>query len=578
MAGPAVTPATAASEAPPRDSFDLDALTAGAIDALRGLLAREDVRFVLHVLLLMATLTIARPLFAAPVPAQSYESTSIFWDLVGRDLNTLIDAARRQHPAAPRILFLLVPTAAFFLTGERPTWQRFESGRALRTLILTLLFLLAWTGATFDYNLYLDRGHGFDRLLLVALFAASWATPIAVPFATAWVYVMMKEAYLPISLDDFDFRSVFDVLVVFSCFVWLSIKKSYQTRHFLWVALGAWASYYFCAGVAKLGVGPKWSWLLENDLSNIAVGGYVRGWLSFLPESWFVGFANVARKTDRGLAFFTIIVELGALAMFHLHARTSRLWMLFAALLNFGIFAMCGICFWKWIGGNLAFYWFSSRGGAAVLKEATRHKLGILLAVVAIWYGKERSYFFPQTHVVWYDTALSEDYRLVAIGANTGERYTIDPGSITPMEMHWVQGRLGYAADSEINEKCLVGIYGNTGGFPTFTALQNAKTPEEGLRMVHHGHPCNDPEKQKTFDEFMKRFFGRMNRYGKRPWRWLHAIKGPTHLWVFARGNVYKQQEPIAKIELWREVVFRQGGSLHHLEDKKLHEVEIPRR
>lgn len=162
MAGPALTSASAPGASPARASFDLDALTAGAVAAVRALLAREDVRFCLHVLLLMATLTIARPLFAASTPASSYEAPSIFRDLVSRDLNTLIEAARRQHPAAPRILFLLVPTAAFFLSGERPTWQRFESGRALRTLIVTLLLVLAWTGAAFDYNLYLDRGHGFD--------------------------------------------------------------------------------------------------------------------------------------------------------------------------------------------------------------------------------------------------------------------------------------------------------------------------------------------------------------------------------------------------------------------------------
>src|SRR5262252_6296728 len=108
-------------------SFDADALVALAGAAARKLLAREDVRFCLHVLLLTATLTLARPLFAAPVAAASYEAKSVFFDLLSKDFDLLANAARRAHPAAPRLLFLAVPTIALWLGGARIRWSRFDA-------------------------------------------------------------------------------------------------------------------------------------------------------------------------------------------------------------------------------------------------------------------------------------------------------------------------------------------------------------------------------------------------------------------------------------------------------------------
>ena len=75
---------------------------------------------------------------------------------------------------------------------------------------------------------------------------------LAVPFAVRWAIVMIKEAYIPITLDDFDFRPVPEVIIVFSCFLWAGLLRGFKTKHFLFAGIACWASYYYAAGVAKL--------------------------------------------------------------------------------------------------------------------------------------------------------------------------------------------------------------------------------------------------------------------------------------------------------------------------------------
>jgi hypothetical protein len=67
-----------------------------------------------------------------------------------------------------------------------------------------------------------------------------------------------------------------------------------------------------------------------------------------------------------------------------------------------------------------------------------------------------------------------------------------------------------------------------------------------------------------------------VNRRG-RPHRWISWIGRPTHLWTQPRGRLYALQEPVEKIELWRELLIYHGGKIHHLENKQVHEVAIPR-
>jgi len=542
---------------------------------LRRVFLREDLQFILHCLFLLWMMTLLRAMFSATTPNASYEAVSIAWSLVEKDHALLIRAIHnRRFPSLQTlrqllVLFPVIPTLVFLAARRRLRWTDWEAGKSLRVLVMVLLVALAWSGSTFEYSMYLDRGHALDRLLLVALTLLSWRTPLAVPFATRWVIVMLEEAYVPIPLDDFDFRSVAEVLIVFSCFTWASLQRSFKTKHFLLVGLGAWASYYYVAGTAKINYGPAWSWFLENHISNISANAHVRGWLGFLSDGTFSAGVSFIRRFDLALAAYTLLIELGALVIF-VHPRVVRAWVVFCALLHFGIFALTGIFFWKWMVANLAFYFFLRYGGAAISKQMCRRKAVVLFAIAMVYYSRGRGYFYPQTGVAWYDSKFVENYVLYAIG-QSGKKYLVSPGYLTPMDMHWTQGRLCYAT----NERSITGIYGTTGNYDLVQKLETLSSPEEALKLINTAGVCTNVKRQATFDDFFVRYFRNLNRHD-RQLQWVSWIGAPRHLWVTPKGDLYERQEPVAKIELWRDLVVNQGDALHHLELKLVHTVPIP--
>lgn len=534
---------------------------------------RSDIQFVVHSLLLLASLVVLRPLFSQGVAGDHYAKVSILRSLWSSDIETLVKGAQRGGPVTTQIVFVLVPTLLFLFAKRLPRWQDFDSGLALRTLIVGLLALLAWTGALGPYNVYLHRGHTEDRLLLIGLTVLAWRTPLAVPLATRWVTIMIREAYVPIAIDDFDYRSVHELLVVFSSFVWLSFIPTLRTKHFFFAAVGCWAAYYFAAGWSKIHYGPAWSWLRDNHLSNLAINSYVRGWLSFVPEHTYLGIHAVLRTLDQGLAAFTLIVELGALFCFFVHPRVARIWFLMCFLFNFGVYLLSGICFWKWMGASLLFFAFARGGGAEVMKAVCRHWLVVGFGILVVFTGKERLHFNPQVGVAWYDARLMENYEIIAIGRYTRQSYVVSPNDLNPGETHFVQGRLCYAT----NERSATGIYGSTGSYRLMMDLEQLDKPEDAMRFIQQGAPCNTPKLRPLrdrFDDYMVRFFTNLNRWG-RPDAWYHWAGPPRHLWEFARGRRYERQEPVTRIELWREVVIRHGDRLHRLERKLVHSVAI---
>ncbi len=536
---------------------------------------------VLHVVALLALMTLLRPWFFRGVGEAHYQASSIFTSMVKADLLAIANAARRHQPFVPEILGFFVPAVLFLLAKRRLRWTDWEHGKNLRVFVMAVLIMLAWSGATFPYNMYLGRLHGSDRLLLVAFTALSWRYPIFVPLAARWAIVMLKECYVPIPQDDFDFRAPMELIVVFAIFAWASASRSFQPAHFLVAGLGAYASYYWAAGVAKWEFGPPNSWLVENHVSNLAVSTYVRGWNSWLPEGAFLQFAAFARKTDLLLAGYTLLVELGALCLLFLHRRVTRWVLLSWFVLNFGIFLMSGVCFWKWMFVTLFGFFWMGRSGKPLIARLHEYKLPLLLGIASIYWSMDRIWYFPQTHVVWYDTRLQENYELYVIG-ESGQRYLVQTSIFAPMDMHFTQGRLCYATDKE---RSTTGIYGTSGNINTLRQLETFERPEQGLALTKRGRLCKDPKKQQVFDKFMTRFFGNMNKTGPRA-TWLHWIRRPHHLHISPKGDIrpesggyypeYEAQEKVVTLEMWLTATYHHGGALHRTEPRLVRTLALP--
>lgn len=540
-------------------------------EAMSRQFGREALSDLFHVLALFALVIVLRPLFMAPIAGVHYEAPTVLTSILEQDIATLKAAAQRQRAAPPDLLFLLIPT--FFLAFRRPAmrWTDWEHGRSLRVLVLAVLAVVVYAGATFDYNVLLNRGHPWDRLLLVVLAALCWRTPLAVPFATRWAFIMIREPYHPIIQDDFEYRSVTELLTVFSIFVWASAKRTFKPWHFLLVGVGSWAAYYFVAGVAKWNYGPPHSWLLENHLTNLAISAHVRGWLGFVSDDVFVGIMAALRPYDRVLAVFTMVVELGAVAALFLHPKLTRFWFFLLLVLQLGIFVMTGICFWKWMAVNAIFVVWTGRGGAAIVEKMCRYKLVAVLGIASIYYADQKVWYWPQKGVAWYDTPLIDQYDIYAVGVS-GRKYLVDPNYFAPSDMHFVQGRLCYATEKE---RGITSIYGVTGSYSIMKQLNELTDPQQALALHRKGRVCANPKQKPMFDDFMRRFFSNINRYG-RPYDWLSNLGRPHHLQVSAQGDLFDEQERVVKVELWRRTVYERDGKYHELENKLGATVDIP--
>jgi len=536
---------------------------------------------VVHVAILLALVSLLRPMFFRAVGEAHYRAPSILASMVRSDLGLIATAAKRHSPAISEALHFLVPTILFFLAKRRLRWTDWEHGKSLRIPVMAVVLMLAWSGATADYNNYLARFHGTDRLLLVAFAALSWRYPIFVPLAVRWGIVMIKEAYVPIPQDDFDFRAPAEFAAVFGVFVWASFSRSFKPAHFLIAGIGSFASYYYSAGLAKWNFGPAHSWLMENHVSSLAVGGYVRGWASFVPESWFIGVIEIARKTDRELQGYTLFIELGSLVGFFLHKRLTRWWFLGCALLNLGIFVMSGVFFWKWMTLSFVAFFWMGRSGKPLVGRLHEYKLALLLGVASIYWGNERIWYYPQTHVVWYDTRLTHDFELYAVG-QSGTKYLIQPNFFAPSDMHFTQGRLCYASDTARSQ---TGIYGTTGGLGTVKQLDKFATAEQGLAMAERGRICKDVKLQARFNDFIRAFFQNLNRNGKRQ-TWIDWIGRPDHLQAYPHAHlldeasnplpIFDAQEKVVSVEMWQNNAYHHGGKLHRSQPKLVHTVPIP--
>jgi hypothetical protein len=564
------------ADAPRGRALDAARAAGGLADLLRGValraLGRDAGSALLHVVSLLVALILIRPLFMSDVPAVHYEAPSIFVSLINEDIGILLRAATNAAPQAPRVLFLLVPTAIFYFTRRRLRWEDWEHGRSMRAAMMVVIGMMTWAAATLPYNIYFDQAYFFDRLLIVTFAVATWTTPLAAPITARLAILMLKQANIPIGQDTFDHRAISDILVVFSTFVWLSYRKSFHPKHFLLLALAVFGSYYYASGIAKWDFGPKYSWILENHLSNLTASAYVHGWLGFIPERWMMPALGVLRRLDVPLAVFTIIIEYGALAAFFMRPALTRVWLILCCLLHLGIFATSGIFFWKWAVTNLAlFFWLRRNGGAEVLRAMCRNALNLAFGIAVVYCSLDRIWFSPQIGVSWYDTRFMENYELFVVDTK-GSKYMLHPEAFAPGEVHWEQGSFCYAT---IGERSLTSIYGTVYSYDLYKQIERIKTPQEALVLFRHAPLCDNPQWRKTFDDFVQRFFGNLNRRGGFQLRWLRWIGRPTHIWVQPQGSFYKGEAPVVRLEVWRTLVLHHEGALHRLERRLVRSVDI---
>jgi hypothetical protein len=488
------------------------------------------------------------------MPAASYFEPSIGLELV-RVL------ARRPGP-----WFVLAGLAALALWRGRSLWRGWsehEHGRALQLLIGALVLMFAWAFSTYDVNLYLDRVHLADRVMLVVLAVLVCWRPAFLLFLLPLLLAVVWQFNQPLGNFSFTDKSApLRILFLFlASFLWQTVTGGRRADAFLFTAGCLIAAHYWIPGLEKLRLG----WLAHGQLHHLTVAAWQNGWLVSLDAAGIARFAETLARFEPLSLGFTIAAEAGAL-LFFWHRGVAFALLPAWLLLHAGIFATSGICFWKWAILDLGFIALLASLGPAL--AARIFGPGPLLLSLALIGGA--SHWCDPVRLGWFDTRLAYTYRYTVIGPS-GNAYSIAPSFFAPYDLRFAQNRFDFLTA----RPSLVSTYGMTQDPGIAKALLSVLTLAEVEQLeARLGTVHREPQQVARFDDFMHRFFAAWNRRGAR--REARAVwRAPLHIWTAPRDPAYAGQEPVARVLVDRVTTLWNDERLLELRVERVRDLAI---
>jgi hypothetical protein len=462
---------------------------------------------------------------------------------------------------------LLLALAALLCWRRREVWRgwgELEQGQALRLLVGGLTLVFAWTFATNDVNLYFDRTHAVDRLLLVVLAALVCWRPLFLLGFLPLLAAVVWQFEVPLGGFSWTDKSApVRVLLLFLVwFLWLAATGGRRTQAFVFTMGCLVAGHYFVPALEKLRLG----WLAHGQLHHLTLAAWENGWLVGLDAAGITSLAKLLSRGEPLSMAFTIAVEAGALFFFW---RRSAALALLAGwiLLHTGIFFTSGIFFWKWMlrdAGLFAFFLALRRAPATQVFGPGPLLLSfVLVAGASTWCTPVR--------LGWFDTRIAYTYRYTAFTASGGA-YRIAPSFFAPYDLLISQNRFGYL----VERPSLVGTFGMTLDGDIAAALIPVRAlPEVETLETRMGRALFDAKRAEHFDDFMRRFLSAANRRGAHS-AWYTVLRPPLHIWTAPREPAYALQEPIVRLGVDRVTTLWDGERFTELRVERVREVAIP--
>ena len=223
----------------------------------------------LQVFLLIILNYLATKYFYQTFPKEGlYQKSSIFLNLY-------------QYTSLALLSFLLAP---LFLYKEK--WHNIieKKYNVVKYFIFFIFSIYAWGVITLDYNLYFNNAYHIDRIILIALFAFSFRFPIFFVYFIIFSLLFYNQMNYP-NFGYFFPRVYLKAFVelLFLSTLFIFIKKAYKEFSilaFIIVIIIFHSANYFIPGLGKLYLSQHYiDWIWVNDLSNILIGKYAKGWL-----------------------------------------------------------------------------------------------------------------------------------------------------------------------------------------------------------------------------------------------------------------------------------------------------------
>lgn len=446
----------------------------------------------------------------------------------------------------------------------REAWSGLEDGALLRLLVAVPTLLLAWAFATYDYNLYFDQAHLFDRLVLLVLAVlVLWRPAFVLPFVVLAVAIIWQFTH-PIggfSVAE-PFLLVRWLLLFLAWFLLRAVGVDPRPSDFVFLAFTLLAASYAVAGLGKL----RLAWFGRGDVALLLPATYANGWLRFLGPDTVGSLTRRLSSVDPLLVAGTFVVECGALLCL-LRRRIFLFFLVAWPCFHLSVFALSGIFFWKWIVLEVAVLaLLLARREAPALDLFDRRHL--LLSVPLVLGG---TIWFHPVDLSWYNAAVSYVYRFEGVG-ESGRRYSLPPDFFAPYDYQFTVGAFAYLSP----DRQLQVVWGATADADVAGAMAEARSPRDVEALERErGRTFLDETRAARMDAFLERFVANWDeRRSKRTV--LSPLAPPHHLWTFPDPDAFHGQERLARVVVRRVTSFFDGRAYRELASQELRVVDVP--
>jgi len=444
------------------------------------------------------------------------------------------------------LLALLAPSLPLCATS----WSRLAVEPWARGWVALLVACACVFWSTYAVNWYLGRRHLGDRLLLVALGAASIAHPAFVPAFVALSVVLSRQFLYPLFVADVEDVNTYchKVLVLHHLLAftaWAGAQRVWPlpASRLLALALVVQGASYFVSATGKL----RLRWAPGNDLRGLLTAAVAHGWFR-AGDRWLRTWLRFVERTNPLLTVGCLLVELGA-GVLLLHRGLTIALLVGLAMLHIAVLVLSGINFTVWSLLDLAL--------AAIAWREPAATFGVGQALVGLGVLVAARRLLRPYELAWIDTQLCNAFRFVGLGVDR-RAVELGPEAFAPFDMIVANGKFRFICE----DRLLVDAWGETESRELAAEIERLRTAAE-LRELEgrRGQPGFKSRGLKVMEEFLAVYLRTAGR------RAPHALSWGSRDWLSNRRPLATPLEAVAVHVL--KVIFA-GGRFDALDDHAL--------
>lgn len=481
----------------------------------------------------------------------------------------------------PIVLTTLLALSLPLTLGHRWTsWPAGGDVRWLRWIAGGVVVLLGWVLAAYDYNVFLNRAHHFDRFAVIALAVLSLRHPAFVPpFLAAGLLLLSQLSYPMGNLSLTDAMPLFDTVLLLHAFLLLRLPVVGRLRAlhaiepplYLWALLILHASNYAVPAFEKLTISPHlYEWMFSNDVAMHTRAVLTWGWGPLATagpavHDWLLWSASFGRLF---IQVGTMVLELAGLVLLFRRKLSIALLLVWVAFHSI-IFMMSGILFWKWMLLNIGLAAVLWRLAPVVSERvfggpAFRWSLVALGGLFLVSYlplvGPQR--------LGWFDTPSFNTFRLEVVG-ESGTVYSVDDDFMAPYDHFFAFDRYFFL----VKDKLLI-RHNATRDYALARQVRAAGVDGIAALRERAGRVYYDAEREEMFAEFLRTYFRNLNAGAPKEIP-LSLVSAPHHLVTSVPPPLYQRQEPVARVRVRFTEYYLEGSTVHTILDKHVLDVGL---